>query len=171
MVAFNPCYNTNMNPVQSVQNAIQNGWQKVLDSILALNPIPEPLRPILGSRYFWFLVWVAVFSSLGRNLLGERFGAWLGAMLGGLVWASFMPKPELEFFGLVLVLVIAPLVAAAFSRTALGRWRGAARPAPTALRMSSRKPKFVSTAGTGLMRNKMSSYRETTRVSPTQMCS
>jgi hypothetical protein len=110
-----------MNPVQSVQNAIQNGWQKVLDGILALNPIPEPLRPILGSRYFWFLVWVAVFSSLGRNLFGERFGAWIGAMLGGLVWASFMPKPEPEVLLLLLILVVAPIVATLFLRTRLGQ--------------------------------------------------
>ena len=115
-----------MNPVQSMQNAIAAGWQKVLDGVLSLNPVPEALRPILGSRYFWFLVWVAIFSSLGRNLLGERFGAWLGAILGGLVWASFMPKPELELSGLVLVMIIFPVLLGWFSRTKMGqRTRGA----------------------------------------------
>ncbi len=115
-----------MNPVQSMQNAIAAGWQKVLDGLLALNPVPEPLRPLIGSRYFWFLIWVAIFSSLGRNLLGERFGAWLGAIIGGLVWASFMPRPELELGGLLLLLVIAPVLLGWFSRTRLGqRTRGA----------------------------------------------
>ncbi|MEY4529535.1 MAG: hypothetical protein RLZZ156_256 [Deinococcota bacterium] len=115
-----------MNPVQSMQNAIAAGWQKVLDGVLSLNPVPEALRPILGSRYFWFLVWVAIFSSLGRNLLGERFGAWLGAILGGLVWASFMPKPELELSGLVLVMIIFPVLLGWFSKTKMGqRTRGA----------------------------------------------
>ena len=109
-----------------MQNAIANGWQKVLDSLLSLNPIPEPLRQLLGSRYFWFLLFLAVFSSLGRNLFGERFGAWLGAMLGGLVWASFMPRPELELLGLLLVLVVAPVLLGWVSRTGLGiRARGA----------------------------------------------
>ena len=108
-----------MNPVQSMQNAIAAGWQKVLDGVLSLNPVPEALRPILGSRYFWFLIWVAIFSSLGRNLLGERFGAWLGAILGGLVWASFMPKPELELSGLVLVMIIFPVLLGWFSTEAV----------------------------------------------------
>ncbi len=119
-----------MNPVQSVQNAIATGWQKVLDSIIALNPIPEPLRPILGSRYFWFLLWLAVFSSLGRNVLGERFGAWIGAILGGFIWAVLMPRPELEVSALIFVLIIAPVLLNWFAKTGLGKMTRGAKTCP-----------------------------------------
>ena len=66
-----------MNPLLGVQQAIQGGWKSVLDGLTRLNPIPEPLRPLFGSRLFWFALWAATFSAFGRNLLGERFGEWL----------------------------------------------------------------------------------------------
>jgi Uncharacterised protein family UPF0547 len=110
-----------MNPVQSVQTAIQNGWQRVLEGINALNPIPEQLRPLLGSRYFWFALWIAVFASIGRNLLGSRLGALIGTALGAALWWSFVPNAELEIMLLIAAALVLPWFGAWLTRTGLGR--------------------------------------------------
>ncbi|NJK46353.1 MAG: zinc ribbon domain-containing protein [Pleurocapsa sp. SU_196_0] len=107
-----------MNPIQS---AIQNGWKSVLESLQRLNPIPEPLRPLFGSRVFWFAVWVAAFSAFGRNLLGERFGGWAGVVVGGLLWWSFVPDSSLELGLLVAVIVVIPVLGTLLRGTNLGR--------------------------------------------------
>ncbi len=107
-----------MNPIQT---AIQNGWKTVLDGLQRLNPIPEPLRPLFGSRLFWFAVWAAAFSAFGRNLLGERVGGWVGVAVGGLLWYSLVPDANLELGLLVLVVVILPLFGSLLRGTTLGR--------------------------------------------------
>jgi Uncharacterised protein family UPF0547 len=107
-----------MNPIQS---AIQNGWKSVLESLQRLNPIPEPLRPLFGSRLFWFAVWIAAFSAFGRNLLGERLGGWAGVVVGGVLWWSVVPDSRLELGLLVAVIVGLPLIAAVLRGTNLGR--------------------------------------------------
>jgi Uncharacterised protein family UPF0547 len=110
-----------MNPIRGVQEAIQNGWQTVLAQLQALNPIPEALRPLLGSRYFWFALWIAAFSAFGRNLLGERIGAWAGLVAGGLLWYGFVPNAGLELGLLVVAIILIPLLGSVLHRTNLGR--------------------------------------------------
>jgi hypothetical protein len=114
-----------MNPLQGVQQAIQNGWNSVLEALLRLNPVPEPLRPLLGSRWFWFALWLATFSALGRNLFGERFGAWLGLAAGGALWAAVVPNPEAEVYALLALGVLVPLAARLWRGSSMGqRTRG-----------------------------------------------
>jgi branched-subunit amino acid ABC-type transport system permease component len=110
-----------MNPIRGVQEAIQNGWQTVLAQLQALNPIPEALRPLLGSRYFWFALWISAFSAFGRNLLGERIGAWAGLAVGGLLWYGFVPNAGFELGLLVIAIVLIPLLGTLLNRTNLGR--------------------------------------------------
>jgi hypothetical protein len=110
-----------MNPVQSVQTAIQNGWQRVIDSLNTLNPIPEQLRPLLGSRYFWFALWIAVFASAGRNLIGSSLGAIIGTAFGAALWWSFVPNAELELILLVTAMIVLPWLGGWLTRTRLGR--------------------------------------------------
>ena len=45
-----------------------------------LNPVPEAIRTLLGSRFFWFALLLAFASGLGRNVLGG-FGTTLGILL------------------------------------------------------------------------------------------
>ena len=110
-----------MNPLQGVQQAIQGGWTSVLDSLQRLNPIPEPLRPLFGSRYFWFALWIAAFSAFGRNLLGERIGGWLGLLIGGALWAVAVPDSSLELLLLLVLLIVVPVLGGWLTRSMLGR--------------------------------------------------
>ncbi len=110
-----------MNPVQGVQQAIQNGWKGLLDNLLRLNPIPEALRPLFGSRYFWFALWIAAFSAFGRNLLGERIGGWVGLAVGGALWAVAVPDSGLELVLLVILLFALPALGGWLTRSGLGR--------------------------------------------------
>jgi ribosomal protein L32 len=98
-------------------NAILNAFQ---DALTRLNPIPEPLRVLLGSRWFWLAVWLGAFSALGRTLLG-RVGAWLGLALGAYLWLSLIPDGGLEIVVLGVGLVVLRGAAWAWSRTAWGR--------------------------------------------------
>ena len=107
--------------MQGVQQAIQGGWTSVLDSLQRLNPIPEPLRPLFGSRYFWFALWIAAFSAFGRNLLGERIGGWLGLLIGGALWAVAVPDSSLELLLLVVLLIVVPVLSGWLTRSMLGR--------------------------------------------------
>ena len=93
----------------------------MLDSLLRLNPIPEPLRPLLGSRYFWFALWIAAFSAFGRNLLGERVGGWIGLLIGGALWAVVVPDSSLELVLLAVLLVALPVIGGWLTRSMLGR--------------------------------------------------
>ena len=93
----------------------------MLDSLARLNPIPEPLRPLFGSRLFWFALWAAAFSAFGRNLLGERFGGWVGLLIGGALWGVAVPDSSLELVGLVIALIALPLIGGWLTRSGLGR--------------------------------------------------
>ena len=93
----------------------------MLDSLLRLNPIPEPLRPLFGSRYFWFALWIAAFSAFGRNLLGERVGGWIGLLICGALWAVAVPDSRLELVLLVVLLVALPVLGGWLTRSMLGR--------------------------------------------------
>lgn len=104
-----------------MQQAIQGGWTSVLDSLQRLNPIPEPLRPLFGSRYFWFALWIAAFSAFGRNLLGERIGGWLGLLIGGALWAVAVPDSGLELLLLLVLLIVMPVLGGWLTRSMLGR--------------------------------------------------
>ena len=110
-----------VNPLQGVQQAIQNGWKGLLDNLLRLNPIPEALRPLFGSRYFWFALWIALFSAFGRNLFGERIGGWVGLLIGGALWAVTVPDSSLELVLLVILLIALPALGGWLTRSGLGR--------------------------------------------------
>ena len=60
-----------------------------------LNPIPEAVRTLLGSRFFWFALLLAFGSGLGRNVLGG-FGTALGILLASAIWIGLMPDGWLE---------------------------------------------------------------------------
>jgi Uncharacterised protein family UPF0547 len=60
-----------------------------------LNPIPEAIRVLLGSRFFWFALLLAFASGLGRNVLGG-FGTTLGILLASAIWIGLMPDGWLE---------------------------------------------------------------------------
>ena len=60
-----------------------------------LNPIPEAIRVLLGSRFFWFALLLAFSSGLGRNVLGS-FGTMLGILLASAIWIGLMPDGWLE---------------------------------------------------------------------------
>jgi hypothetical protein len=97
-------------------NAILNAFQ---DAITKLNPIPGPLRALLGSRWFWLAVWLGVFSALGRTLLG-RVGSWLGLALGAYLWISLIPDGGPEIAVIVIGVLALRGLAWAWSRTAWG---------------------------------------------------
>lgn len=98
-------------------NAILNA---IKDALSGLNPIPEPLRALFGSRWFWLAVWLGAFSALGRTLLG-RVGAWLGLAVSAYLWISLIPDGGRE----ITVIAVGALglrgLAWAWSRTAWGR--------------------------------------------------
>ncbi len=98
-------------------NAILNA---IKDALAGLNPIPEPLRVLFGSRWFWLAVWLGTFSALGRTLLG-RVGAWLGLGLGAYLWISLIPDGGLEIMVLGVGLLLLRTAVWAWSRTAWGR--------------------------------------------------
>jgi len=107
--------------LDKLQKSIHDGWTGVKEAILSLNPIPEPIRPILSSRYFWFVVWIAAFSTLGRNLFGGRVGNWIGLSVGGGVWYWIMPHSGPELPILIIVLIASPILGAWLNHTKLGR--------------------------------------------------
>lgn len=94
--------------------------KSIKDALGGLNPIPEPLRALFGSRWFWLAVWLGAFSALGRTLLG-RVGAWLGVALGAYLWISLIPDGGTEIGLIALGLVVIWVVAWVWSRTAWGR--------------------------------------------------
>jgi hypothetical protein len=64
-----------------------------------LNPIPEAIRVLLGSRFFWFALLLAFASGLGRNVLGgfgPQLGNGLGILLASAIWIGLMPDGWLE---------------------------------------------------------------------------
>ena len=93
----------------------------MLDGLLRLNPIPEPLRPLFSSRYFWFALWAVTFSAFGRNLLGERIGGWVGLLIGGALWGVAVPDSGLELVLLAVLLIACPLIGGWLTRSGLGR--------------------------------------------------
>lgn len=93
----------------------------MLQTLLRLNPIPEPLRPLLGSRWFWFALFLAVSSALGRNLFGERWGSWLGLVAGGALWAAVVPDSGLEVGALAAAVVLVPVSARLWRGSRLGQ--------------------------------------------------
>jgi hypothetical protein len=107
--------------LEKLQKTISYGWGEVKTAILNLNPIPEPLRPILSSRYFWFIVWIAAFSSLGRSLLGGRIGNWIGLSVGGWLWYLIMPQAGPELPVLILAIISLPILSKWVSEQKWGR--------------------------------------------------
>jgi Uncharacterised protein family UPF0547 len=71
-----------------------------------LNPIPEAIRVLLGSRFFWFALLLAFASGLGRNMLGS-FGTTLGILLASAIWIGLMPdgwlEPAVTLAGIVIL--------------------------------------------------------------------
>lgn len=94
--------------------------KSIKEALTGLNPIPEPLRALFGSRWFWLAVWLGAFSALGRTLLG-RVGAWLGLVLGAYLWISLIPDGGTEIGVIAVGLVVVRLLGWAWSRTAWGQ--------------------------------------------------
>ena len=89
-----------------------------------LNPIPEAVRTLLGSRFFWFALLLAFSSGLGRNVLGG-FGTALGILLASAIWIGLMPDGWLEpAVALAGILVLRWLLAWLSSTGFIGRFRG-----------------------------------------------
>jgi hypothetical protein len=107
--------------LEKLQKSIHDGWVGVKDALLSINPIPEPIRPIISSRYFWFVIWIAAFSALGRNLLGGRIGNWVGLFAGGVLWYFLAPKPSPELPILAFILIVSPFLATWLRCNKLGR--------------------------------------------------
>jgi hypothetical protein len=82
-----------------------------MESILdGLNPIPEAIRTLLGSRFFWFALLLALVSGLGRNMLGgfgTQLGNGLGILLASAIWIGLMPdgwlEPAVTLLGIVVL--------------------------------------------------------------------
>lgn len=94
--------------------------KSVTDALTRLNPIPEPLRALFGSRWFWLAVWLGAFSALGRTLIG-RVGAWLGLVLGAYLWISLIPDGGTEIVVIGVGLIVVYAVSWAWSRTSWGQ--------------------------------------------------
>ncbi len=107
--------------LQRILTSIHEGWSGVKEAILSINPVPEAIRPIIGSRYFWFVVWIATLSGLGRNLLGDRIGPWLGLFAGGASWYLIVANPWHELTILVVILVCSPFLSSILSNNKVGR--------------------------------------------------
>jgi hypothetical protein len=89
-----------------------------------LNPIPEAIRSLLGSRFFWFALLLAFASGLGRNMLGS-FGTALGILLASAIWIGLMPDGWLEpAITLIGILVLRWLLAWLSGTGLVRRWRG-----------------------------------------------
>jgi hypothetical protein len=75
-----------------------------------LNPIPEAIRSLLGSRFFWFALLLTFASGLGRNVLGgfgTGYGNWIGILLASAIWIGLMPdgwlEPAVTLAGIVIL--------------------------------------------------------------------
>ena len=89
----------------TVNTAVQSGVGKATDAL-----IPESVRIIIGNRYFWFVIWIAAFCTLGRNLFGGPIGNWVGLFAGGSmrISTSFLP-----YTVVILAIVMLPSVSMA----------------------------------------------------------
>jgi hypothetical protein len=98
------------------------GWQAFWAD---LNPIPEPVRIILASPWFWLVVWLGACASVGRSVLGARLGPWLGFGFAGLIWAWLLPDGAQAVTVVIVALLAVRAVGGWLPRTRLGhRARG-----------------------------------------------
>jgi Uncharacterised protein family UPF0547 len=93
-----------MNPLQAAQQALEK-----------LNPIPQPLRVLIGSSWFWLAIWVALCVGVVRYLFGEKLGAWIGLTLAALSWWTFVPSGRDELNIAVVVFVLTQLIGSIWS--------------------------------------------------------
>ena len=93
-----------------------------------LNPVPDAIRVLLGSRFFWFALLLAFASGFGRNVLGglgPQLGNGLGILLASAIWIGLMPDGWLEPAVTLIGILILRWVFAWLSSTGLAqRWRG-----------------------------------------------
>jgi hypothetical protein len=97
-----------MNPLQAVQQGLEK-----------LNPIPQPLRVLIGSSWFWLAVWVSLWVGITRYLFGEKLGAWLGLTIAAISWWTFVPNGRDELTIAMIVFVIAQVIGLIWSRSSL----------------------------------------------------
>ncbi len=96
------------NPLQAVQQGLEK-----------LNPIPQPLRVLIGSSWFWLAVWVSLCAGVARYLFGERLGAWIGLAVAALSWWSFVPNGRDELIVGIGILLITQVIRFLWSRSSL----------------------------------------------------
>ena len=97
-----------MNPLQAVQQGLEK-----------LNPIPQPLRLLTGSSWFWLALWVALCAGVARYLFGEKLGAWLGLSVAAISWWTFVPAGRDELSLAVVVLLIVQITGFVWTRSSL----------------------------------------------------
>ena len=103
-----------MNPMDLFLRAWRDFWTN-------LNPIPEPVRDVLASSWFWLFVWVAVGASVGRSVFGARLGPWLGFVFAAGVWAWLVPGGVGQVAAVGLAMLAVRAVGSWLPRTGLGR--------------------------------------------------
>jgi Uncharacterised protein family UPF0547 len=90
--------------------------------------VPEAIRTLPGSRFFWFALLLAFASGLGRNMLGgfgPQFGNGLGILLASAIWIGLMPDGWLEpAVTLIGILILRSLFAWVSSTSLAQRLRG-----------------------------------------------
>jgi Uncharacterised protein family UPF0547 len=75
---------------------LERSWSRFWNGLWGnLNPVPEGVRALLGSRVFWYALLLALGAGLGRTAIGG-FGAALGMILASAVWVALMPNGFLE---------------------------------------------------------------------------
>jgi hypothetical protein len=111
-----------VNPVDAILKAVRQ-------ALTGINPIPEPLQVVLGSRWFWLAVWLGVFAAIGRALLG-RVGGWLGLALGAYLWVGLVPNGSSEIALIVLAVIVVRGLMWWWPRTGLGRRSGGLKRCP-----------------------------------------
>jgi hypothetical protein len=97
-----------MNPLQAVQQGLEK-----------LNPIPQPLRVLIGSSWFWLALWVALCAGVARYLFGEKLGAWLGVGVAALSWWTFVPAGRDELSLAIVLLLVAQIIGWMLTRSSL----------------------------------------------------
>jgi hypothetical protein len=88
------------------------------------NPIPEIVKPIIGSHYFWVVLWLATANIIGSKLLGKNFGGWAGVVTGGAMWCILISKSSTDLL-LVVAIALLPFLGKRLNRSVqMHRFRG-----------------------------------------------
>ena len=84
------------------------------------NPIPEPVWVIIGSSYFWLILWLTATNVIGSKLLGKSFGGYVGVAAGGALWYVLISKSSIGLL-LIVVMFSLPICGSFLNRNGLFR--------------------------------------------------